>query len=468
MIRTKIICTSGPSVDSPDKMQALVEAGMSLIRINCSHGAIADRQKQLAIIRGVEKKMNIPIGIMADLQGPKLRVAKLAQHLDLHRDEVWKLSPSEKQDQVKKVIPVDYKRIAQAVVPGDMLYMDDGLIQTVVVKKNKADVWVKIIHGGILESRKGINIPNFKAHNPILNSKDKEDLKWALAQKLDFIAVSFVRTVKDIKDVRKFIAQHSSEHVPLVIAKIEKPEAVDNLDGIIKESDGILVARGDLGIELSPERVPVVQKQIIEQCRLLQKPVIVATQMLDSMRYNPRPTRAEVSDVASSIYAGADAVMLTGETSSGKYPIKATQMISKIVSEVETHMELKSFFKRASDFGVSQYWDAFVFNVMTMASDIKAKAIVVLVKNGHITKILSKMHPKQPVYSIAPNPASHRKLTLFWGVYPLEVFHSHLEKRIDGGLAILRKKKVVKKGEKLIFVYRDYKTDNLNLKVMEC
>jgi len=253
----------------------------------------------------------------------------------------------------------------------------------------------------------------------------------------------------------------------LVIAKIEKPEAVDDMDEIIEVSDGILVARGDLGIELSFSQVPVVQKQLIEKCRLAKKPVIIATQMLDSMRINPIPTRAEVSDVASAIYAGTDAVMLTGETSIGNHPIQATAMMQKIIRDVENHMIKKDFRKTRRDFHLKDRNEAFMFNVMQLADDIKARVIVILTKKGYLTRLISKLHPKQPVFSLALNQMSYRHMTLFWGIFPINTPMRVVGKRIDHGIRTLKDNKVVKQSDQIIFVYRDYKSDNLNLKVVK-
>ena len=292
--RTKIICTIGPSIDSPSTLHTLAQCGMSIIRINCSHGTTETRTRQMTCIRNMEQTYASPIGVMLDLQGPKLRIGDLPSPFKLASDDIWKLSTHESADEKQKILPIPSHEIAKSVEVGDALYMDDGLIYTQVIRKDKTDLWVKVINGGFLESRKGINIPYYKGTLPILSAKDKQDLCWGIEFKVDFVALSFVRYASDIAHLKAVIRQYKPQHEPLIIAKIEKPEAVENMDEIIAASDGILVARGDLGIELPPEKVPVVQKQLIEKCRLAKKPVIIATQMLDSMRINPRPTRAEV------------------------------------------------------------------------------------------------------------------------------------------------------------------------------
>lgn len=467
MIRTKIICTTGPSVDSDAKVEALVKKGMSIMRINCSHGDESSWKKTIARVRRVEKKTGKSIGVMLDLQGPKMRVGNLEKPVVLHSGETWQMQFRETADLTKKILPLGFRGLEKAVKVGHKVYMDDGLIQTQVKKVQGATVWIEVLHGGVLEARKGVNIPQYVGPLKGLGAKDKKDLSLGLKMGVEFVALSFVRTPKDINELKAFIKRQNPKSLPQVIAKIEKPEAVENMDAIIQVSDGILVARGDLGIELKPEKVPVVQKTLIEKCRSFRKPVIVATQMLDSMRMQPMPTRAEVSDVASAIYAGTDAVMLTGETSMGKHPVQACGMMQKIAGEVEDHLIEKTFRKKPDDFGIDNYRAAFVFNVMQLADDISAKAIVMLTRKGNLTRVMSKLHPKQPIFSMAPHKVAYRQLNLLWGVYPIEVSERVTMQRIETGLNLLQKKRVVKKGDRLIFVYRDYQTEYLNLKVVE-
>lgn len=466
MNRTKIICTMGPSVASEAKIAELARAGMSVIRFNCSHGTMGVRRHQLAMVRRVEKKLGRSLGVMVDLQGPKMRVGDLPGPFQLNPKEIWQLSQGAAASETKKILPLSFA-LSPGVSVGGSIYMNDGLISGEVVKKDSRTVWLRIIHGGVIESRKGINIPFYRGKISALSKKDLADVDWALRHRADFIALSFVRHAADIEKLKAIIKRSCVDYEPLVIAKIEKPEAVDEMDDIIQASDGILVARGDLGIELPPEKVPVVQKQLIERCRFFKKPVIVATQMLDSMRVNPVPTRAEVSDVASAIYAGADAALLTGETSNGQYPIQATDMMNRIIGEVENHMIVKTFRKKPEDFGLSSFEESFIFNVMQTADDIDAKAIVILNRRGVLTKVLSKLHPKQPVYSMALTRTAYRQLTLYWGVFPAEVPNRNTNKRIESVLALFKARKLVRKGDKLIFVYRDYIVDNLNLKIVE-
>ncbi len=467
MNRTKIICTAGPSVDTPAQIEALVKNGMSVFRINCSHGTHAQYDRILKIVRGVEKKLGQTIAIMIDLQGPKLRVGDLPQPFTLRAGETWTLSGKGIADEKKKIIPIKIPDFAQSVAVGGKIFMDDGLIEVEVAKKLSDAITVKVLHGGHLNSRKGMNIPFYRGKLSAITAKDRADLVWGLGQNVDIVALSFVREAKDIVELKRLIGKRPTDRMPLTFAKIEKPEAVDNLEAIMLESDGILVARGDLGIELQQEKVPVVQKLIIEMCRKHKKPNIVATQMLDSMRFNPIPTRAEVSDVANTIFSAADAVLLTGETSSGKYPIEACATMNRIIGEVEGFLSGRSIIKRESDFNLSEYQETFLFHAIQMADKIDVRAIVMLTKQGQLIKVASKFHPKQPIYAMAPTMDLARKLAIYWGVHPISLGQKLVEARMKAGTAMLKSQKVVKKGDRLLFIYRDYKSDDLNLKVTE-
>jgi len=466
MHRTKIICTAGPSVDSREQIEKLVLNGLSVFRINCSHGSYDKYEKALHILRSIEKKLHKTIAVMIDLQGPKLRIGDLPYPFTLNKGEHWTLSTVDGANEAKKVLPVKIKDFSQSVALGGRIFIDDGLIEVQVVKKHPTAVTVKVIQGGGLSSRKGMNIPFYRGKLSAISAKDRNDLKWGLKQGVDMVALSFVRQAKDIEDLKKLIGKKSHEKRPLIFAKIEKPEALENLDAIIEASDGILVARGDLGIELQQEKVPVAQKYIIERCRKFKKPNIVATQMLDSMRFNPIPTRAEVSDVANTIFSAADAVLLTGETSSGKYPIEACATMNRIIGEVEGYLSQRTFIKNPADFDLKENDELFLFHAIQMADKMNIKAIVMLTKQGRLIKVASKFHPKQPIYCLTPSQELARKLSIFWGVHPLYLPHHKIEDRILSGQKILLNKKYIQKNDRLLFIYRDLKTTDLNLKIV--
>lgn len=467
MNRTKIICTAGPSVNTPERMVALIENGMSVLRINCSHGNFEQYEKTVALVRDAEAKTGRNVSVMIDLQGPKLRVGDLPQPLWLERDDIWQLSSTQKADEKKKIIPIKIKDFAKCVSVGGKIYMDDGLLEAEVTKKDDDTVWARIHYGGILQSRKGMNIPYYQGNISAITAKDKEDLIWGLKAGVDSVALSFVRQAKDIIDLKKLIAKHQTTTEPLVFAKIEKPEAVECMEEIIRESDGVLVARGDLGIELQQEKVPVVQKQIIEVSRFLKKPNIVATQMLDSMRNNPIPTRAEVSDVASAIFSGADALLLTGETSSGKYPVEACATMNRIIGEVESHLLNRETNRRSGDFKLLEYEETFLFHAMQMANELNVQAIIMLTKAGRLIKIASKFHAKQPLYCLAPTVELARKINHYWGVCPINISDDTVDDRIKAGVRLLSSQKVIRTGDRVLFIFRDYQSKTLNLKVRE-
>lgn len=467
MNRTKIICTAGPSIDSAEQILKLAQAGMSILRINCSHGEYRQYERSIGFLREAEQKMGRPLAVMIDLQGPKLRVGNIPEPLPLKTGETWCFSPKVVASAEAKTVPVPMKGFAGYVAVGGHFFLDDGLIEVRAVRRTGENLFVKVIVGGLLQARKGMNIPFFKGPLAALTAKDKKDLLWGLKTGVDMVALSFVRRKEDLILLKKIINTNRAKLKPLVIAKIEKPEAVEHLEEIARECDGLLVARGDLGIELSQEKVPVVQKQMIELSRQMKIPTIVATQMLDSMRLNPIPTRAEVSDVANTIFSAADAVLLTGETSSGKYPVKTCQMLASIVREVEEHMVHKSFHKRFGDFGLSEYPEIFLFHAMEMADKVGVKAIVMLTKQGNLIRIMSKFHPRQPVYCLAPTAEMARRLQAYWGIFPIKIDTELPEDRIAKGLKLLTAQGVVRAKDRLLFVYRDFKTDDLNLKIME-
>ena len=336
--RTKIVCTIGPSSNSEEAIERLLLSGMNVARLNFSHGSHEDHEKVISYIRKAARKYKYSIPVLMDLQGPKIRVGKMKD--DAQFLEKGALIELTSEDVVgdTHIIPIDYKSLAKDAKVGDMILLDDGLLEFEIVGKHKSSIQAKVIVGGMLKSRKGVNLPNVKTSIPAMTEKDLSDLQFGIEQDVDLIALSFVRSAKDVRDIISKVRLAGSQ--AQIIAKIEKPEAVELIDEIIEEADGIMVARGDLGIEIANERVPLVQKQIIEKCRLAGKPVITATQMLDSMIHNPRPTRAESSDVANAVLDGTDAVMLSGETAAGAYPFEAVAVMDKICRSVEQEQHI--------------------------------------------------------------------------------------------------------------------------------
>ena len=422
--RTKIVATIGPAVDTKEAIKELLKAGANVFRLNTSHGTMEDHREKFNLIRQVSKELDVYCAIMIDLQGPKIRVGNLIKEIELKNGEQVIFSHMQNQED-ENIIPVDYQGITNDVNKDGNILLADGKIAATVDKVEGDKVSATITNGGILKSRKGLNIPGSTASLDAVTKKDVEYIKFATEMGADFIALSFVRQKEDVMLAKKYINDFNS-NIP-VIAKLEKPQAIDNLEEIISAADCIMVARGDLGIELSPVEVPIYQKLIISECNKQKKPVIVATQMLESMINEPIPTRAEVSDVANAIIDGADAVMLSGETSVGNFAIKAVQTMSQIAQ----HTENSVFYEFDKDFQVSEDMaltrQAIVFGADKMLKYVNAKAVLSFSHFGYSTRLMSKLKPSVPIILVSDLEETCRKMSLSWGVYP---FH----KRWDGVL----------------------------------
>ncbi|MFH0703189.1 MAG: pyruvate kinase [bacterium] len=450
LIKTKIIATIGPSSDTEEKITELINAGARIFRINSSHGTKEEHQKSIEKIRKVSKSLNIHIAIILDLQGPKIRVGNLKEPLNLKEGDEIILKPGmdfENPD----IIPVDYAGITSDVKKGDRILLDDGKIELKVIDVSQESITAKVIYGETLTSRKGLNIPGTTPSISAVTEKDIDYIKFAIENNVDYIAQSFVRTKEDIIKAKNYISKFKGD-IP-VIAKIEKPQAVENLDSIIAASDGVMVARGDLGIETSPADVPIIQKDIIEKANTRRKVVITATQMLESMIYEPIPTRAEASDVANAIIDGTDAVMLSGETAMGKYPVESVNMMDLIAKNIESSKLYKGnqYSSKARDiYEVDSQAIATV--VIRMLTEIEIDAIVAFTRSGFTGKLLSKAKPTVPIIAISDNEKVCRRLNLFWGIFPLlmdfeESFTEELLKKID---EMLINQTFLKPGDKII------------------
>jgi pyruvate kinase len=412
--KTKIVCTIGPSVASVDKIVKLIEAGMDTARLNFSHGTHAEHLKYINNIRNAAKLTHQHIAIMQDLQGPKIRVGKIyLEPIVVHESEeitiTTDLNYIQKKYSVNK-IPTTYSSLVNDVKPNDRILIDDGKIELKVVGVKGKDVMCMAMDSGEIFSHKGINLPHVAVSSPALTDKDKDDLLFGIENGIDYCALSFVRSAADIVQLKKFISKNTKLIIP-VIAKIEKPEALEELDQIIKAADVMLVARGDLGVETSLDEVPLIQKKIIKKCSEQGKPVIVATQMLESMINNPRPTRAEVSDVANAVLDGADAVMLSGETSIGKYPIDAVKIMDKIVKTVEKKREIK-----LSDSASHDLYNSLARSAVILSDQLAASAIIAVTFSGETAIRVAKYRPNAPIIAVTGNEFVCRRLNLVWGV----------------------------------------------------
>ena len=410
--RTKIIATIGPASSSPAIIARLIHAGMDAARLNFSHGDWNDHSRLIRLIRDESEKAGKPIAIILDLQGPKLRVGAV-QHdaVTLIRGDTVTVT-TRKVTGTDKMFSITYPRLTMDLKTGARVLLDDGRLELTVMAKSAAGLRCKVIRGGVLRSHKGVNLPGAKLSLPSLSHKDKADLRFGIAQCVDYIALSFVRTAKDISATRRFLKMHGVE-IP-IIAKIEKPEAIQNLDEIIRAADGIMVARGDLGVEMSPEQVPLLQKRIITACNRAEKPVITATQMLESMIENPQPTRAEASDVANAILDGTDCVMLSGETAMGKYPVQAVAVMARIAVQAETSLN-----PWPPDIMISGPDESVAHAACRAAEEQQARAIVTFTQSGSTALLVSKHRPKMSIIAPTPFDQVARKMSLYWGVTPI-------------------------------------------------
>jgi pyruvate kinase len=419
VLRVKIVCTIGPSSREIPVLRQLVEAGMNVVRLNMSHGTHAYHSETIDRVRMIAEQMGKPIAILADLQGPKLRVGKMqAEGVPLQQGEELILTIEDVVGQPGRV-PIQYKELPHNVKPGETILLDDGLLELEVIDATDTEIRTRVVVGGVLKDNKGMNLPHASLDIGALTDKDREDVKFALDRQVDWVALSFVRRAADVQELKEIIRRDSTfGRATPVISKIEKPEAVRYIDEIIAVSDAIMVARGDLGIETSPEAVPMVQKMIISKCLAAAKPVITATQMLDSMIRNPRPTRAEASDVANAVLDGSDAIMLSGETASGSYPVQSVRTMAKIAEEAErvrSSLSVRIIYEQPAIFTAS---GAICHSAKQTAEDVKAKAIIAPTVSGNTAKLIAGFRPNVPVIAVTPSPMVQRQLCLHWGTYP--------------------------------------------------
>lgn len=414
MRKTKIICTLGPASSDYETIKAMVEAGMDIARLNFSHGDYSTHEKNIKILQEVSAELNRPIAILQDLQGPKIRVGEMKEGAILEEGQKTIITMSEVLGTPMR-FSSSYKGLAADVREGDTILIDDGLIHIHVDKVAGSEILGTVVHGGLLKSHKGINLAHSSISTPALTQKDINDLEFGLTQEIDYIALSFVREPSDIKEVKGAIRRKEKD--THVVAKIERHEAVEDFEPIVKVADVIMVARGDLGVEMPLDQVPIIQKSIIKECRNHIKPVITATQMLESMITNPRPTRAEVSDIANAIIDGTDAIMLSGETAVGEFAVEAVRTMARIAETVES--QLISSSKYLQNAGEDEISNSVGHAACQLAQDLKAKAIICFTEHGFTARILSKYRQPIPVIAVTPSKAVQRRLALYWGVQSL-------------------------------------------------
>ncbi len=449
--RAKIICTLGPATNGHETIRLVAEAGMDIARLNFSHGSRADHQHLIDLVRQVSEETGKPIGILEDLQGPKIRVGKLlGGKVELKEGSTFRLV----RDAVvgdRSHASVSFPGLFDALRPSHRVLLDDGRIELRLEAIDATGADCRVVTGGVLSENKGVNLPDTLLQATVPTPKDVEDLAFGLSQGVDFIGLSFVQTPADVESARREAHRLSGDSH--LIAKIERPSAVTQIEGIAAQSDAIMVARGDLGVELPPEEVPPIQKQIIKLCNRMGRPVITATQMLESMIHNPRPTRAEASDVANAILDGSDAVMLSAETAVGEYPVEAVRMIASIVGIAERRFGPSARAVRDALPGSSTKELAVGYSACTAADIVDAVAIVCLTQSGATAARISQFRPTRPILAFTPNLDSLRRMTLLWGVTPfiLEQFDTDFDRLIAGVIEWLRERKIVASGQNVVF-----------------
>ena len=416
--RAKIVATLGPASNTEPVFRDLVRAGVDVVRLNFSHGTHEEKLALIKMIRKVSREERKPLCILGDLQGPKIRTSKLKDHQSVLLKAGGRLTITPRDvPGTASLVGTTFKTLAENVEQGSRILLSDGLIELRVHEVLDEDIVCEIINGGMLGENKGINLPGIPVRVPSLTEKDSADLEFALKNGVDAIAVSFVRTAEDVRLVRNRVSAYGGE--TWIIAKLEKPQAIEHLDAILTVADGIMVARGDLGVEVPPEKVPAIQKHIIRRAAEFRKPVITATQMLESMIDNPRPTRAEVSDVANAVYDGTDAVMLSGESAVGKYPVQTVSMMARIVADAERHIKEESYSEARERRSHLSIAETICEATAHAADDLDLRGIALFTESGVTARQLSKYHPSSPIFALSPIEVTINRLNLLWGTTPI-------------------------------------------------
>ncbi|HJD37995.1 MAG TPA: pyruvate kinase [Candidatus Blautia ornithocaccae] len=461
MRSTKIICTMGPNTDKKTVMKSLVKNGMNVARFNFSHGDHEEQRERMNLLKNVREELDRPVAILLDTKGPEIRTGLLegGKKVTLKEGSEFILYTEEMTGNETGCC-VTYPGLAKDVKAGDRILIDDGLIELKVKQIKSGNIVCHVENGGELGERKGVNVPNVKVKLPAVTEKDIDDILFGIQQDIDFIAASFIRSAKGVKEIRKILKENHAEHIS-IIAKIENAEGVENIDEIIEASDGIMVARGDLGVEIPAQEVPHIQKMIIKKCNERYVPVITATQMLDSMIRNPRPTRAEVADVANAIYDGTDAVMLSGETAAGKYPIEALKMMNEIAENTEQYVDYEKYIHHRTMYEQSKISSAIGIASVRTARNIGAACIVTPTMSGKTARLISNFRPSMPIYAVTPNEMVQHKMQLYWGVIPLKGYiKDTTENIIVNAMETIKRKRLVRKGQTVVITAGDPATNN--------
>ncbi|SKB25980.1 pyruvate kinase [Acetoanaerobium noterae] len=437
--KTKIVCTIGPASESIDTLKELIKSGLNVCRLNFSHGNYEEHGKRIDNIKAARNEMNLPIAILLDTKGPEIRTGKFSSpEVNLVEGQNFIITMEEVLGDETKCT-VSYKELVNDVKPGNQILIDDGLVGLAVKEIKGQEILCIVQNAGTIKDNKGVNVPNVKINLPAITPKDKKDIEFGIEQGIDFIAASFVRKASDVLAIREILEENNATNIQ-IISKIENQEGVDNIDEILEVSDGLMVARGDLGVEIPTEDIPIVQKELIKKCNILGKPVITATQMLDSMIRNPRPTRAEVTDVANAIFDGTDAIMLSGETAAGKYPLESVKTMASIAIRAEQTLDYEELLKTKVKLRQLNITNAISHATCTTAIDLKASAIISATASGYTARMVSSYRPSAPIIAATNSEMVMRQMGLVWGVYPLltekgmstdDVFEKSVQSALD-------------------------------------
>lgn len=450
MRRTKIVCTLGPSTDKEEVLRNLMKNGMNVARMNFSHGTHEEQKARLDMIKKLREELNLPVAALLDTKGPEIRIGDVeGGKLELKPGQEFTLTTEEMLGTEKKVT-ITYKELYKDVEAGDSILIDDGLIGMEVVRIDESDIVCRVKNGGFISNHKGVNVPGVELNMPFVSPKDLADIVFAVEQDYDFIAASFTRTAEDIMEIRKILQEHGGEKIH-IIAKLENKQGVKNCEDILRVADGIMIARGDMGVEIPLEEVPVIQKELIRKAMHMGKPVITATQMLDSMMKNPRPTRAETSDVANAIYQGTSAIMLSGETAAGAYPIEAVQTMAKIAERTEQDIDYSREFEPRKLAEAPDVTSAISHATCTTAADLKAAAIVAVSKSGRTVSRIAKYLPVCPIIGCTTDERVYRQLNLLWGVTPVVMKEANTaDELFDHAVELAEQKGLIARGELVV------------------
>jgi len=450
MRRTKIVCTIGPASSSLETIKAMIQAGMDIARFNFSHGTHEEHGQRMALVRQAAEELGKRMPLMLDNKGPEIRLGEVEGKVLLEKDKEVILTTEPVVGNALR-LPVNFEGLPQDVRPGDSILLDDGLIELEVLETTTTEIRCRIKNGGVVSSHKGVNVPGVELGLPPLTDQDIEDLEFGLKQGIDFWALSFVRTANDILAAREELEKRGAHSQVFIIAKIETRAAVNNLEDILAVSDGIMVARGDLGVEIPVEEVPLVQKRIIQACNRLGKPVITATQMLESMIQHPRPTRAEAADVANAIFDGTDAIMLSGETAAGKYPVESVATMARIARRAEEELPYTEILRRRNLAGQASPTEAISFASCTIAHELKASAIITPTVSGATARRVAQYRPSAPIIAVSPNEKVLNHLCLVWGVQPFKIEPAQgIDEMISSALATALFSGIVKEGDLVV------------------